>query len=113
MGGYSIGESLFCFVRGVWYFRMVVLCGMVLGVVWWNLWVRGCYRGLLVGLVLGLWDFPRLDFGFLSWNRRVLFERDVIRWDSFLIRIEWILSNNSEEQLSMSWRKKKEWEQRN
>jgi len=33
--------------------------------------------------------------------------------DSFLIRIEWILSNNSEEQLSMSWRKKKEWEQRN
>ena len=45
---------------------MVVLCGRVLGVVWWNLVVRGCYEGLLVGLVLGLWDFPRLDFGFLS-----------------------------------------------
>ena len=45
--------------------------------------MRGCYGELLGGLVLGLWDFPRLDLGFLSWNRRVLFERDVMRWASF------------------------------
>jgi len=51
----------------------------------------------VVVLVLVLYDLPKLELGFLSWNRRFLLLRDVIRWDSFLLRIEWILSNNSEE----------------
>jgi len=33
--------------------------------------------------LLGLWDLPRLELGFLNDLRRVLLPRDVIRWASF------------------------------
>ena len=49
------------------------------------------------GLLVVLRDLPRLEYGFFSDFRSVRLESDVIRWDSFLLRIEWILSNNSEE----------------
>ena len=49
------------------------------------------------GLLVVLRDLPRLEYGFFSDFRSVRLESDVIRWDSFLLRIELILSNNSEE----------------
>ena len=49
------------------------------------------------GLLVVLRDLPRLEYGFFSDFRSVRLESDVIRWDSFLLRIEWILSNNSVE----------------
>ena len=49
------------------------------------------------GLLVVLRDLPRLEYGFFSDFRSVRLESDVIRWDSFLLRIGLILSNNSVE----------------
>ena len=65
-----------------------------------------CRYYLLV--VLGL-----VGLGFVSFCsdwRRVRLEKDVIRCDSFLRRIDCSLSNNSEEQSEVSSRIKKECE---
>jgi len=74
-------------------------------------WVRCGYLGGGFGLVLlVLYDLPRVEYGICSDFRRVLFDKDVIRFVSFLLRIDCNLSNDSEEYVSIRFRIKKECE---
>ena len=68
---------------------------------------------LLVVLVLGEWDFPKLEGGFCRDLSRDLLEKAINLLDSFFKRILVSLSNNSVEQLEISCRIKKELVQRN